>query len=141
MAIQNGNNLVLKTATTSGGTKEIFAHATSVSMSFSNALIDVTTKSSNSWEQNQTGRKSATISFEGLVDYAAVASAVDFVELKDLAIAGTEIFFTVGVGEGAGEGYQGQGFIESLEHTGGSDEAPTYSGSIKVNGALTKEAA
>ena len=141
MAVINGNNLVLKTAATSGGTKQIFAHAQSASLSFSNALIDVTTKSSNSWKQMISGQKSFTISSDGLVDYATVADAQNFVALADLAIAGTEIFFTIGIGEGADQGYQGSAFISSIENSGGTDEAATYSISLDGTGALTKETA
>ena len=141
MAVLNGNNLVLKTATTSGGTKQIFAHSQSASLNFSNALIDVTTKDSNSWKQMISGQKSFTLSADGLVDYATVADAQNFVALADLAIAGTEVYFTIGIGEGADQGYQGQAFISSIEKTSGVDEAVTYSISLDGNGALTKEVA
>ena len=141
MAVQNGNNLVLRTASTSGGTKQIFAHAQSASLDLSNAVIDVTTKSSNSWKQIISGQKSFSISTDGLVDYATVADAQNFIALADIAVAGTEVFFSIGIGEGADQGYQGSAFITSISQTGGVDDVATYSISLEGTGALTKETA
>ena len=129
---------MLKSATTSGGTKTIFAHAQSASLSISNALIDVTTKSSNSWKEMISGQKSFSLSSDGLVDYATVADAQNFTALADLAIAGTKIFFEIGVGTTAGEQYQGEAFISSIEQSGGTDDAATYSISLEGTAALTK---
>ena len=133
----NGNNLVLKTATTSGGTKTIFAHAQTASLSVNNALIDVTTKSSNSWKEMISGQKSWSVSSDGLVDYATVADAQNFTALADLAIAGTKVFIEIGVGTTAGDQYEGEAFIASIEQTGGTDDAATYSISLEGTGALT----
>ena len=93
MAVINGNDFVLTAASTSSGAKQVFAHAQTASISFSNSLIETTTKSSNSWMENISGRKSFTISTDGLIDYLTVATSENVVGLTDLAIAGTEIFF------------------------------------------------
>ena len=137
----NGNDFVLTGASTSGGTKQVFAHAQTASISFSNSLIETTTKSSNSWMENISGRKSFSISTDGLIDYATVSNQENVVSLTDLAINGTEVFFTITGDPTVGSGnisYQGSGFIDSLEQTGGSDDNATWSLSITGNGALTK---
>ena len=137
MATFNGNDLVLKYAITEAGTKEVFAHATSCTISFSNSLIDVTTKDSNSFEEMISGRKSFTLSSDGLMDYSSTTDAHNFEAVADVAIAGTKIFFTYGVGS---DTYEGEAFMESFDANGESDGAATYSVSLKGTGALTKTA-
>ena len=68
MAKFNGNDLVLAINSTEGS-ELAFAHSQSASISFSNALIDVTSKDSNSWEEMISGRKSFSISTDGLADF------------------------------------------------------------------------
>ena len=141
MAVINGNDFVLSAASTSSGAKQVFAHAQTASISFSNSLIETTTKSSNSWMENISGRKSFTISTDGLIDYLTVATSENVVGLTDLAIAGTEIFFSITGDETVGTGkitYEGSAFIDSLEQSGGSDDVATWSLSATGNGALSK---
>ena len=115
------------------------AHAQSASLSFSNSLIDVTTKTSNSWMQKISGQKSFSLSSDGLLDYATVANHTDVVggggagTASALALAGTEVFFQFRIGN---QGYKGSGFIASFEQSGGTDDAPTYSVSVEGNGEL-----
>ncbi len=135
MATFNGNDFVIKYATSDSGTKQVFAHAQSASVSFSNSLIDVTTKDSDSWSEMISGQKSFTLSTDGLIDYAAVTDAENFESFADTAIAGTKIFFTVGDGT---DTYAGEGFIDSFEASGGTDDVATYSCSITGTGALAK---
>lgn len=142
MAIVNANQLVLRASTTapSNALSPTVAHAQNASLSFSNSLIDTTTKSSNSWMQKISGQRSFTLSADGLLGYAAVSGAVDVVggggsgTLSALALSGAEIFFQFGIGN---QGYSGSGFISSFEQSGGTDDAPTYSISIEGNGVLT----
>ena len=140
MALVNANNLVIGLATASSDTAYApLAHAQSASLSFSNSLIDVTTKSSNSWMQKISGQKSFSLSSDGLLDYATVTSEFDVVgdggagTASALALAGTEVFLQFRIGN---QGYKGQGFIASFEQSGGTDDAPTYSVSIEGNGEL-----
>lgn len=137
MAAFNGKDLVLKYATTEAGTKQVFAHARTCSLSFSNSLIDVTTKDSASFEEMISGRRSATLSTDGLVDYSATTDSHNFEALADVAIAGSKVFFTYGVGS---DTYEGEAFIESFEASGEADSEATYSASLKVTGAITKSA-
>ena len=139
MATFNGNDLVLAINSTSGSEVK-FAHAQSASLSFSNALIDTTTKDSNSWEEMISGRKSFTLSTDGLADFDDSTSG-GTEGFSDYALAGTEVFFTFERTPGASgtlTGWSGSAFIESFEVSGGSDEAVTYSCSLKGTGQLTK---
>ena len=45
--------------------------------------------------------------------------------------------FVFGLSSGAGYTVTGSGFITSLEISGGTEDAPTYSCSIEGSGALT----
>ena len=140
MATFNGNDLVLAIGNTSTTTK--FAHAQNASISFSNALIDTTTKDSDSWEEMISGRKSFTISTDGLSDFDDVTSENAQEQFSDFALAGTEVFFTFERADtgNAGDllGWSGKAFIESFETSAGADEAVTYSVSLKGTGALVK---
>ncbi len=144
MAVFNGNDLVLAVHTTDGSEVK-FAHAQSASISFSNSLIDVTTKDSNSWDEMISGRKSFSISADGLVDFEAVTSAVATLVsatvdgFANYAIEGSEVFFEFErstATSGAALGFSGSGFIESFEITAPTDDVSTNSVSIKGSGAL-----
>ena len=133
MAVLNGNDLVLGIATTA--TTVAFAHSESASISFNNSLIDTTTKDSASWEEMISGRKSWSVSTDGLVDFATVSGATNTVAFATLALAGTEVFVRFGVD--SGDAYTGSAFIESFELSSTSDDVATYSVSLKGTGALS----
>ena len=89
------------------------------------------------------GRKSFSISTDGLADFDDVASATSAEGFSDYAIAGTQVFFTferpsTGLSSGDLTGWSGSAFIESFEISAASDELVTYSVSLKGTGALTK---
>lgn len=140
MAIVNANDLKLYTSATGSGTFEELGHAQTASLSYSNSLIDVTTKVSNSWMQKISGQRSFSLSADGLLDFATVTGQ-DIVgaagSISAFALAGSEIFFQFGIGDSR---YEGSGFISSFEQSGGTDDAPTYSISIEGNGTLTYNA-
>ena len=145
MARFNGNDLVLAigdgTVTTPAPLR--FAHADSSSISFSNSLIDVTTKDSDSWEEMITGRKSFTISASGLADFDDVTSATSTEQFSDLALAGTLVAFTfqrpaTNLTAGDLEGWSGEAFIESFDVDAPSDDKVTFSVSLKGTGPLSK---
>ena len=89
MAVFNGNDLVLAIHSTSGSEVK-FAHSQSASISFSNSLIDVTTKDSSSWDEMISGRKSFTISTDGLVDFDDVTAATSTEAICRLCISRNE---------------------------------------------------
>ena len=92
MALLNGNALTLAIDSTAGG-EQVFAHSISASLSVNNSLIDVTSVDSNSFEEMISGRKSFSISTDGLADFDDVSGAKATEQFSDLALAGTKVFF------------------------------------------------
>ena len=92
------------------------------------------------------GRRSFTISTDGLFDLDDVTSRTSGEGFSDYAIAGTQVFFTfqrpaAGLTTGDATGWSGSAFIESFDVNAASDEAVTYTVSLKGTGALTKTTA
>ena len=144
MALVNSNNLVVGLATSaSDAAYNPVAHAQSASLSFSNSMIDTTTKGSASWARKISGQKSWSLSTDGLLDYATLADSFDVVgaggagTASALALAGTEVYVQFRIGN---QGYKGSGFIASFEQSGGTDDVPTFSISIEGNGILEFDA-
>lgn len=134
-----GSNATRATTTTGAEGERIpFAHAQSVSLSTSNSLIDITTKSSDSWADKISGQKSFTLSTTGLVDYDTSTTSRSTNALAAYAIAGTggatRIFFEFGILDVR---YVGSAYISSIEQSGGTDDAPTYTVSLDSVGELT----
>lgn len=140
MAIVSSNSFKIQALNASTGTKVDIAHSQSASLSFSNSLIDTTTKSSDAWSSKMSGQRSFTLSSDGLSDYETTASATNVITLASWAgVAGEmamaqQVYFEIGIGS---KTYDGSGWISSLEQSGGTDDAPTYSISIESNGSLT----
>ena len=89
------------------------------------------------------GRKSFSISTDGLADFDDVASSSATEQFSDLALAGTKIAFMftrpdAGLTAGDLLGWSGSAFIESFEVSRSSDDNITYSCSLKGTGELTK---
>ena len=142
MAIIQGNELVLAINATEGS-EAVFAHASNATLSVTNALIDATTKSSNSWEEMITGRKSFTLSADGLTDLDDVSNETSTQQFSALAIAGSKVFFTFqrAATSTTGDltGWSGEAYIESFEITAPSDDVATYSVSLKGTGPITED--
>ena len=143
-----GNDLQLylgsdatRASTTSGaaGERIPLAHAQTVTLDFSNALIDVTTKSSNSWMEKLSGQRSFTVSADGLVDDYATAqtNSRDITALGGYALAGTQLYFEFGIDNAR---YVGSGFVSSFNQSGGTDDAPTFSITMDGTGELSYDA-
>ena len=141
----NGNDLKLyiatsdtRASTTTGaqGERIPFAHAQTVSLDFSNSVIDITTKDSNSWREIISGQKSFTLSTDGLLDmFTGTSTTVrNTDDINMYAINGTTLYFDFGVGNAR---FSGQGVISSLSQSGGTDDAATYSVTIDGSGELT----
>jgi len=132
----NGTDLLLKlTDGTSIATSTIIGHSTSCSLSLSNDLPEATTKDSNGFQEVIAGVKSGEISFEGLIAYDDDANPVDF---ADILIARRAVSWSFGTADGADAVYSGSGFLSSVEMSAEMESPATYSGSITINGAITK---
>ena len=132
----NGTDLLLKlTDGTSIATSTIIGHSTSCSLSLSNDLPEATTKDSSGFQEVIAGVKSGEISFEGLIAYDDDANPVDF---ADILIARRAVTWTFGTADAADTVYTGSGFLSSVEMSAEMESPATYSGSITINGAITK---
>ena len=138
MAIFNGTDLILKVSPSSGGTEAKLMHSQNVSLSMNVDTIDISTKDSSGWRDLLGGQKSFSLSADGLMDFAGVAADTEVDELFDQMFARTAVTFTFALSTPAGYTITGSGFITSLEISGGTEDAPTYSCSIEGTGALTR---
>ena len=132
----SGTDLLLKlTDGTSIATSTIIGHSTSCSLSLSNDLPEATTKDSNGFQEVIAGVKSGEISFEGLIAYDDDANPVDF---ADILIARRAVSWQFGTADGDDAVYSGSGFLSSVEMSAEMESPATYSGSITINGAISK---
>ena len=74
------------------------------------------------------------------MDFASAGSTTDVDELFTSARNRTAVTFTFALATPAGFTYTGSGFITSLEISGGTEDAPTYSVSIEGSGDITQNA-
>ena len=149
MAFFNGTDLVLKVSPSDGVADVKLMHSQTVSLSINVDTIDISTKDSSGFRDLIGGQKSFSLSADGLMDFAGVAGDTEVDELfnqmfQPVGGAGrTAVTFTFGFDSPAsGEySYSGSGFITSLEISGGTEDAPTYSVSIEGTGALVQTVA
>jgi len=136
MAIFNGTELILKVSPSDGGAVTKLMHSQNVSISTNVDTIDITTKDSAGFRELLGGTKSFSLSADGLMDFEAVAGDTDVQELFTQMLDRTAVAFTFALASEAGYTVTGEGFITSLEISGGTEDAPTYSCSIEGTGAL-----
>ncbi len=140
MAIFNGTDLILKCSPTTGTTEVKLMHSQNVSLSTNVDTIDITNKDSLGNRTLLGGTKSFSLSADGLMDFEAAAGDTDVQELFTQMLDRTAVTFVFGLSSGAGYTVTGSGFITSLEISGGTEDAPTYSVSIEGSGDLTQAA-
>ncbi len=138
MAIFNGTDLILKVSPSNGGTEAKLMHSQNVSLSVNVDTIDISTKDSSGFRDLLGGQKSFSLSADGLMDFAGVAGDTEVDELFDQMMARTAVTFTFALATPAGYTITGSGFLTSLEISGGTEDAPTYSCSIEGSGSLTR---
>ena len=132
----NGTDLLLKIHDgTSISSAEIIGHSTSCTLSLSNDLPEATTKDSDGFQEVISGVVSGEISFEGLITYDDDANPIDF---ADILIDRRAVSWSFGTAETGDAVYSGSGFLNSVEMSAEMESPATYSGSITVNGAITK---
>ena len=131
MAIFNGTDLILKVSPSSGGAEAKLMHSQNVSLSMNVDPIDISTKDSAGFRDLIGGQKSFSLSADGLMDFQATAGDTDVAELFDQMMNRTAVDFTFALSTPAGYTITGDGFITSLEVTGGTEDAPTYSCTIE----------
>ena len=140
MAIFNGTDLILKVSPTSGGTEQKLMHSQNVSISMNVDTIDISNKDSSGFRDLLGGQKSFSLSADGLMDFNSAGTDTEVDELFDQMFGRTAVTFTFTLAATATGDYtySGSGFVTSLEISGGTEDAPTYSVSIEGTGALTQ---
>ena len=138
----NGNDFVITAATSAAGTQEMFLHATSGTWDWTDAVIETTSKDSNSKAEFISGRQTGTIAIDGLIDYStATANTMNTVDIFDRYYDGDIFHCVISGDDTTGTGrvtYSAQVLLTSLSQTGGSDEVATYSLSGQITGEVTK---
>ena len=140
MAIFNGTDLILKVSISDGGAEQKMMHSQNVSISMNADTIDVSTKDSAGYRELLGGQKSFSLSADGLMDFNSSGTDVEVDELFDQWDGRTAVTFTFTLASTAAGDYfyTGSGFITSIEVSGGTEDAPTYSATIEGTGALTQ---
>lgn len=129
MAVFNGTNIAVSLAGT------VIAHATECSITLNTETIDVTTKDSNGNRELIPGLVSGSISVSGLQEVSGSNGIKALTSTFDTGSAVALIFDQV---ETSGETFSANGILTSLEMSGGVEDAPTYSASFELTGAITK---
>ena len=140
MAIFNGTDLILKVSPSDGGAAAKLMHSQNVSISMSADTIDITDKDSDGWRTLIGGTKSFSLSADGLMDFNptdATVTEVDELTTQMYNRTAVTFDFTLATTASGDYFYEGSGFITSVEVSGGTEDAPTYSVSIEGSGALT----
>jgi TP901-1 family phage major tail protein len=137
MAIFNGTDLILKVSPSNGGTAVKLMHSQTVSLSVNTDTIDISTKDSAGFRDLIGGQKSFSLSADGLMDFATGGSDTELDELFTQMLARTAVTFVFGIADASAYNMSGSGFITSIEVSGGTEDAPTYSVSIEGTGTLT----
>jgi TP901-1 family phage major tail protein len=141
MAIFNGTDLILKVQAAAGAADEFkLMHSQNVSLTYNVDTIDITNKDSSGNRTLLGGTKSFSLSADGLMDFVSTASTTDVDELFTSSRNRTAVTFTFALSTPAGFTYTGSGFITSLEISGGTEDAPTYSVSIEGSGDIVQNA-
>jgi len=139
MAIFNGSELIV-TLAADGGSQLKLLHATSCTLSINADTIDTSTKDSGGFRDILSGQRSFSISADGLMDFISAGTTTDPDEIFDFMLNRNKVDFTFALASPQGYKFEGEGFVTSLEITGGVEDAPTYSMSIESTGALSKTA-
>lgn len=132
MAVLNGNDLVVAVGSDVVGVNQ------TCSFSISTDLIEQNTQSSGLWVTRRAGRKSATLSCDGLYDPSD--PAMDAV-LTAALTEGASVTISWGVDGTLASGeerYSCSAIIASVELNSGENDDGTYSFTFESTGAVTR---
>ena len=143
----NGSDLILKIASTTGGTHQEVAFATSCSLEISRDEIDQSNKNSGAWKAIIPGMRSWTLSTESLYfvgtptgGYASQATFQDlFTSYLADATNSAAVFieFKLRSNVTTDKYYSGKAYITSLGVNGGTEDQATFSVSLSGTEELT----
>lgn len=117
------------------------AYATSCTLTINRDLREILTKDSpgNGWREVNVGRKTATLTTEGLYSGPGDGTANEQPgDLFDDLDNGTPLVLKFSTEVSGDEFYQASGYCTSLEMTGPVEDNSTYSATFEVHGQVTK---
>jgi predicted secreted protein len=112
---------------------DLLAESRSFSLHFTQGSIDVTSRDNNAWADFLVGRRDWSIDFDGLYIYDDVAQKVLRSHFTDQSPAALTCIITMP----DGATFTGEAILESMDYVGPYDDALTFSGSLKGQGAIT----
>jgi len=127
MARINGTDLIISI----GGTN--VSHTTNASLNIEVASIDVSSKDDAGLQEVIAGQTTASIDFEGMVDFGATYGVNDLLSAMN---AKTEVAWLLGTGA-SGDRFTGDGIITSITMDAPMEDVATFSGTITVSGGVT----
>lgn len=129
----NGTNLIV---TVDGNP---IGHTTSCTLDIQHNLADASSKDSGGYAEVISAMRSATISFEGLVDYSDDGTTAEGVDslIAEGILARTEFVLVFGTTETDDKVYTMNGYLSNLSVSAPSEDTVTYSGSFTSTGAIT----
>ena len=130
MAIFNGTNLGVYISDT------LIAAAQDVSLSLSMETIDITTKDSAGYRELLAGLRSGSMSCNGLIDYVD-ASNKDVTDLYAAWEGRTKLTLKFSSEITGDTSFTVDGFLTSLEQSGGTEDTATYSATFELTGQVT----
>lgn len=128
MAKKNGRILVLEL----DGIP--IAAETSCEISWSRDMIDITNKASNSNREIMPGLKSASLSVEALIDFAATHGGHTFATALN---NGTAMTFVLGDGVAGQTEFTGTCYAGDFTMSAANEDVVTWSGTLEITGAIT----
>lgn len=124
MALVNGTNVVLYEGDVALG------HSKNATMSLQMDMAEFTNKDSQGWKEVLAGKRSASFSAEGLVDYSDQVNFNDFAERIIMRSEVQWVFQT------AGMFYYGLGYITDVEQISETETVSTYSVNFRISGRI-----
>ncbi len=134
----NGTSLVLKVATTSGGTYNVVGKCQSSSLSVSMDLPEATSKDSAGYVEHIAGSRSASLSFSGLVAYDDTVDVDFFLDYMIGSSNGrSKLYASWSTNVTGDKIYTAAVYVSSIEYTSDAEAPVTFSGELVVTGAIT----
>lgn len=117
-------------------------YATSCSLEMSAETRQTVSKDSvASWQENEVGTLSASLTFEGFYtedEALTPGTRKSFADIYALFAGKTPVSWSFSTDVTGDDVYSGSGFITALSASAPVEENSTYSGTITVSGAITK---
>jgi len=133
MAKFNGSDFIAQIV---GTPNKTIADTRDLSISISDAEIDVSTRDSGGWKETLPGQRTWTASLSGVVDYIVGSNESGYQAIQDLAISRAPIQLMFGKNTTGAYTYSGSGYIMSADISSTYEDAVTWTAEISGNGPL-----